>query len=156
MKSFLDVVFRGGMGHFGWKPAQAPGSPWREVLKLKDWKPPVRAEESMTSTPYSLWLLRYRVTATIRSTTVTTPAASPEYKATSLLLSTPWKGSQTHTHTHAWVCEALFPPHCWMHLIREPAGIFCCTQPKSCDTKKHQLNWSRESFPQEAGLPWIG
>lgn len=53
-------------------------SPWRDDLKLKDWKPPVRAEESMTSTPYSLWLFRYSVTATTSKTTVTTPAARPE------------------------------------------------------------------------------
>lgn len=31
--------------------------PCRTVLKLNVWKPPVRAEESITSTPYSLWLL---------------------------------------------------------------------------------------------------
>lgn len=41
-------------------------------------------------------------------------------------------------------------------LIGALGGIFCCTQLKSCSTKRHQLNWSRESFPQEAGLPWIG
>lgn len=62
-------------------------SPCLALLKLKDWNPPVSADESMTSTPYSLWFRRYSVTAMTSTTTVTTPAARPEYSATSLLLS---------------------------------------------------------------------
>lgn len=61
--------------------------------------------------------------------------------------------THTHTHTHAGLWGS-FSSLLNAHLIRELAGIFCCTQLKSCGTKKHQLNWSRESFPQEAGLPW--
>jgi len=59
------------------------------VLKLKDWKPPVSAEESMTSTPYSLWFFLYSMTATTRIATAMMPAPRPEYRATSLELSIP-------------------------------------------------------------------
>lgn len=54
------------------------------VLKLKDWKPPASAEESMTSTPYSLWFFLYSMTATTRIATAMIPAPRPEYRATSL------------------------------------------------------------------------
>lgn len=61
------------------------------------------------------------------------------------------------THPHPGVgLWAISPFLLNARLIGALGGIFCCTQLKSCSTKKHQLNWSRESFPQEAGLPWIG
>lgn len=65
-------------------------SPCLVDLKLKDWKPPAMAEESMTSTPYWLWFRRYSISATAKMVTATAPAAArPEYSATSPEPSTP-------------------------------------------------------------------
>lgn len=55
-----------------------PLSPCLVFLKLKDWKPPASAEESMTSTPYSLWFFLYSMTTTTRIATPMIPAARPE------------------------------------------------------------------------------
>ena len=70
-------------------------SPCLVVLKLNDWKPPASAEESMTSTPYSLWFFLYSMTATTRIATAMMPAPRPEYRATSLEPSMP-EAHKTH------------------------------------------------------------
>ena len=46
----LGTMFGAG-GYYITVSLSHPFLPWRAVLKLKDWKPPVSADESMTSTP---------------------------------------------------------------------------------------------------------